>query len=110
MTRIRHYVECPKCLTRYLIGLSPYGNGSYLVPTVHCSSEEYTLYCCCRGLPVVSSWRWKETTACEVSTEAYARGYGTSEEVLPITHECPYPFDISRYLNSKPMQKGRHPR
>jgi len=30
--RIRHCVECPKCLTRYLVACSPYRNGSYLVP------------------------------------------------------------------------------
>ncbi|HZD09509.1 MAG TPA: hypothetical protein VE176_14735, partial [Candidatus Limnocylindrales bacterium] len=43
MLRIRHCVECPKCLTRYLIAFSPYSNGSYLVPTVYGSSEEYIL-------------------------------------------------------------------
>ena len=30
--RIRHCVECPKCHTRYLVGFSPYRNGSYLMP------------------------------------------------------------------------------
>jgi hypothetical protein len=108
--RIRHCVECPKCLTRYLIAFSPYSNGSFLVPTVYGSSEEYILYCCCRGLPVVSPWRWGETKAYEVSHEAYDRGYGTPEEILPLTNQPPWSFDISRYLNSKPMQKGRHPR
>jgi len=28
--RIRHCIECPKCRTRYLVGYSPYRNGSYL--------------------------------------------------------------------------------
>ena len=110
MLRIRHCVECPKCLTRYLIAFSPYSNGSYLVPTVYGSSEEYILYCSCRGLSVVSPWRWREPKACEVSHEAYDRGYGTPEEILPLTNLPPKSFDVSRYLNSKPMQKGRHPR
>jgi len=42
--RIRHCVECPKCLTRHLIGFSPYGNRPYLV-SEGCSfpeSEKYT--------------------------------------------------------------------
>jgi hypothetical protein len=110
MLRIRHCVECPKCLARYLIAFSPYGNGSYLVPAVYGSSEAYTLYCCCRGLPVVSHWTWREPRACEVSHEAYERGYGTPEEIFPLTNQPLWSYDISRYLNSKPMQKGRHPR
>lgn len=110
MSRIRHCVECPNCLTRYLIAFTPYSNGSYVVPTLPDSSEEYTLYCCCRGLPIVSSWKWRKTKACEVMQEAYDRGFGTPEEVSPIANQSPWSFDISRYLNSKPMQKGRHPR
>jgi hypothetical protein len=108
--RIRHCVECPECLTRYLIAFSPYSNGSYLVPTVFGSSEGYILYCCCSGLPVVSPWRLRETKACEVSHQAYDRGYGTPEEIFLLTNQHPSSYDISRYLNSKPMQKGRHPR
>ncbi len=110
MLRIRHCVDCPNCLTRYLIGFSPYSNGSYLVPAEYGCSEEYTLYCFCRGLPVVSPWIWRETKVCEVSNEAYDRGYGTPEEIVPVTNQSPWSFDISRYLNSRLMQKGRHPR
>jgi hypothetical protein len=52
---IRRCVECPKCRTRYLIGFSPYANGSSLLPTAVGSSEEYTLYCaCCRPPPVAT--------------------------------------------------------
>jgi hypothetical protein len=57
-----------------------------VVPTVYGSSEEYTLYCSCRASAVVSQWRWSETKACEVSNEAYDRGYGTPEEIVPITN------------------------
>jgi hypothetical protein len=89
MSRIRHCVECPRCLTRYLIGFSPYRNGSYLVATLNGSAEEYALYCCCRGLPVVTPWRWRETKACEVSHEAYDRGYGTPEEIVPVISPSP---------------------
>ena len=87
MTRIRHCVECPKCLTRYLIAFSPYSNGTYLVPTVYGSSEEYTLYCSCSGPPAASRWRWSEMKTCEVSKGAYDRGYGTPEEILPVTNQ-----------------------
>ena len=84
MLRIRHCVECPECFTRYLIAFSHYSNGSYLVPAVYGSSQAYTLYCRCKGLPVVSQCAWRKTRACEVSHEAYERGYGTPEEILPV--------------------------
>jgi hypothetical protein len=41
--RIRHCVECPKCGTRYLLGHSQYGNGSYLAVQHLGRSEEYTM-------------------------------------------------------------------
>ena len=79
--RIRHCVECPRCLTRYVIGFSPYGNQSYLVPNVGGSSEEFTLYCSCGGPSVTSRWTWGDVKTCAVSKVAYRRGYGTPEEV-----------------------------
>jgi hypothetical protein len=85
MQRIRHSVECPKCRTRYLISLGPYRNGSYLIPTVDGSPEEYALYCSCRKPAVASVWRWSEVQTCEVSREAYDRGYGTPEEIVQIS-------------------------
>jgi hypothetical protein len=110
MSRIRHCVECPKCLTRYLVAFTPYSNGSYVVSALNDRPEEYTLYCCCRGLPIVSAWKWRTTKACEVSQEAYDRGYGTPEEISPLTNQHSWSLDVSEYLGSKPMQKGRHPR
>jgi hypothetical protein len=81
--RVRHCLECPKCFTRYLIASSPYGNGSYVIPTVPYLSEEFTLYCAC-GKPAVSSrWRWSELMTCKVSKAAHQRGYGTSGEIVP---------------------------
>jgi hypothetical protein len=84
MSRIRHCVECPKCLTRYLIPFSPYRNGSYAIPIVEGSLEEYALYCSCRRGTVASLWRWSEMKTCEVSNAAYDRGYGTQEEIVPL--------------------------
>ena len=84
--RIRHCVECPQCLTRYLIAFSPYRNWSYLVRTVVGSSEEYTLYCSCRRPLVVSRWGWSELKACKVPTTAHNRGYGTAEEIVEVNH------------------------
>jgi hypothetical protein len=80
--RIRHCVECPKCWTRYLLARSPYFNGSYLIPTVTGSLEEYTLCCSCATTPVRSHWRWDEMKTYRVSKAAYHRGFGTPEEVL----------------------------
>jgi hypothetical protein len=82
--RIRHCVECPKCRTRYLVGLSPYGNGSYVIPTMRHSSEEYTLYCACGKPAVPSRWRWSEIKTYYVSKEAHRRGYGSGEETFPV--------------------------
>jgi uncharacterized protein YbaR (Trm112 family) len=79
--RIRHCVECPRCGTWYIIALSPYCNGSLLVPTVAGSMEEYILYCACGQLPVASRWRWYEVQSCAVSKAAHARGFGTGQEI-----------------------------
>jgi hypothetical protein len=84
---LRHCVECPKCLTRYLIAFSPYRNGSCLIPTVAGSSEEYLLYCSCGRPPAFSRWRWHELMRCVVSKAAHARGFGTSEEVVQVGDE-----------------------
>jgi hypothetical protein len=115
MLRIRHCVECPKCLTRYVISFSPYRNGSYLIPTMNGSSEEYALYCSCRRTGMPTRWKWSEVMACEVSKAAYKRGYGTPDEILQINprrDQVRY-FDVSRYDVSryfdrwKPMEKRK---
>ena len=79
--RLRHCVECPECCTRYLIGFSPYRNGSCLLSFVTDSSEEYKLICSCRWPAVCSRWNWRDLKTCAVSNEAYARGYGRPEEI-----------------------------
>ena len=101
-------VECPKCLTQYLIGFSPYGNSSYLVPSVVGSLDRHTLYRSCRS-PCAAS-RWNQVRACQVSNAAYTRGYGTREEVALVTTQTwnSWSFDISRYLNLSPPQKNRN--
>jgi len=105
--RIRHCVECPKCLTRYLVACSPYRNGSYLVPTVAGSLEEYTLYCSCGRPPVSRRWRWDEVKTYEVSKIAYDRGYGKPDEVFPVGNQSrdAWSFDVARYLNLKSTEK-----
>jgi hypothetical protein len=110
--RIRHCVECPKCLTRYLIASSPYHNRSYLVPTVTGSSEEYMLYCSCRRPLVVSRWRWNEVKTCEVSRTAHDRGYGTAEEIVEMNRHPreAWTLDIAKYLASKTLEKERNSR
>jgi hypothetical protein len=100
MQRIRHCVECPKCLTRYLIPCTPYRNGSYLVPTIQGSLEEYALYCSCSRGTGGSRWRWSEAKPCEVSKEAYDRGYGTPDEIVLVNTgpQEPWSVDVSTYL------------
>ena len=53
--RIRHCVECPKCRICYVIGRSPYANGSCLIPTVAGSQEEYALYCSCSRMGLLGT-------------------------------------------------------
>ena len=102
-SRIRHCVECPECRTFYLIAFSPYSNGSYLVRTGSDSSEEYTLYCFCDGTQLARTWKWRQPKACEVSTAAHNRGYGTLDECWPLNRQpadVPW-FDVSRYIDLK---------
>src|ERR1700683_5409591 len=80
--RIRHCVECPKCLTRYLVGFSPYHNGSRLVPMVEGLGEEWTLYCSCGRPPLPNRWNWTELKMYAVSNQAHGRGYGSPEEIV----------------------------
>jgi hypothetical protein len=111
MTRIRHCVECPKCGTRYLVPCSPYRNGSYLIPTVVGSWEEYVLYCSCRIGNVASRWKWSEMKKYEITKAAYERGFGTSDEILLIQNapQEAWSPDVSRYLdNWKSMEKRKN--
>jgi hypothetical protein len=84
MPFIRHCVECRKCLTRYLIAFSPYGNGSYLWRRAPGSSDEYLLYCFCQQPPVLNAWKDRDLKTFVVSKAAYDRGYGTPSEIVAI--------------------------
>jgi hypothetical protein len=112
MTRIRHCLVCPKCGMRYLVPCSPYRNGSYLIPTVVGSLEEYVLYCSCRIGNVASRWKWSDMKEYEVTKAAYERGYGTPDEILLI-HSDPkeaWAPAGSHYLdNWKSMEKRKNP-
>jgi hypothetical protein len=79
--RLRHCVECPQCRTRYLMGFSPFGNGSYLVLRVSEYAQEYKLICWHCQPPVCSRWDSTEIKIYAVSKQAYARGYGSPDEV-----------------------------
>jgi hypothetical protein len=107
MPRIRHSVECSKCLTRYLVSRSPYENGSYLLPTIEGCRDEYTLYCRCKA--AASRWKSSEFKSCEVSTAAFERGYGTPEEIMVIrSPQQEWSVDLSRYRSDwRSMKKRR---
>ena len=100
MSRVRHCVECPRCLTRYLISLSPYDNGSYVMTANGCL-DEYILYCCCRHRSLASQWKSNEVMVCSVSRTAYERGYGTAREIIPVDRKLRqrWPVDVTTYLN-----------
>jgi hypothetical protein len=83
-SRVRHCVECPKCFTRYLIGFSPYRNGSYLVPMNTGVQQQWTLYCSCGSPHSPSRWSWDELRPYEVSNGAHIRGYGPPEEITAL--------------------------
>ena len=80
---IRCCVECPKCLTRYLLGFSPYRNGSYAIRTA-AASEDYVLYCSCCSPASPSLWRCGDMKPHVVAKTAFQRGYGTFQEVVPV--------------------------
>jgi len=83
-SRIRHCVECPKCLTRYLPGFSPYRNGSYLLSLAEGFADEWTLYCVCGRPAVCSRWSWSDLKLYAVSNRAHDRGYGPPEDIVPV--------------------------
>jgi hypothetical protein len=83
--RIRHCVECPKCRTRYLIGSSPYRNGSYLVSCLTKDSEVHILYCSCDRRPI--SNLWSDLKKYVVTGGAQDRGYGPPDEIVLISNE-----------------------
>jgi hypothetical protein len=107
--RIRHCVECPKCHIVYLVSLSPYRNGSYLMPTMRGSSREYALYCSCWRGSAARVWRWSEVKACEISKAAYDRGYGTRDEVVSIDARPRdvLTVDVTEYLKDLNATKNR---
>jgi hypothetical protein len=89
--RVRHCIECPECLTRYLVGFSPYRNGSYLMPMVDGFSEEWTLYCSCGRPAVCSRWNWNQLKIYAISRSAHDRGYGPPEEIVPLARTSGHP-------------------
>src|SRR6267378_4027323 len=96
--RIRHCMECPECLTRYLVSGSPYGNGSYLVSLRDGNSEVHTLYCSCGRTPVSSPW--SELKPYVVSSPAHRRGYGPPEEIVPVSNVGTIPGRLSSNRHS----------
>jgi hypothetical protein len=82
--RIRCCVECPNCHTRYLLGFSPYSNGAYLVSSGAGSLEEFALYCSCGRPPTLSRWNPAELKQYKVLTMAHHRGFGASDEIVPV--------------------------
>lgn len=106
--RIRHCVECPNCHILYLVSLSPFRNGSYLMPTIRGSSREYALYCSCRRGSAAHVWRWSDVKACEISKAAYDRGYGTRDEIAPMARpRNTWSFDAPEYPNDLNAKKTR---
>jgi hypothetical protein len=82
--RLRHCIECPNCRTRYLLGFSPYRNGSYVTPLHREFPEEWALFCSCAHPPARSRWNPDELESYAVSNYAYRRGYGSPGEITRV--------------------------
>ncbi len=89
-SRIRHCVECPKCRTRYLLGFSPYQNGSCLVPLAQRCWDAWMLYCACGTPPISSRWSCSELRMYAVSSQAHLRGYGPPDEIVSVGGKVRY--------------------
>jgi hypothetical protein len=100
--RIRQCAECPKCRTRYLVAFSPYDNGSYLLPVVAGSWQEYILHCSCGKPPACSRWHWDDFKTYAVSRAAYDRGYGTPDEVVKFNDEAATRHSLRQYEPNRP--------
>jgi hypothetical protein len=80
-SRIRHCLECPACSTRYVIGFSPYDNGSYIVSNPPGGVDLLKLYCSCGNS---DGFRLSELKTYAVSESAYPRGYGSPDEIVTV--------------------------
>ena len=109
MPRIRHCVECPSCRTRYLLSFSPYRNGSRLVTEVPGAWDDYVLYCSCSPGSMASRIRSHDVKRCDVTREAYCRGYGTAKEIVLLDpqRQDSLALDLSPYLDPR---KSTHKR
>lgn len=87
-SRVRHCVECPKCHTRYVLGCSPYRNGSFLRPTVEGLAEEWMLYCSCGSPHIPSRWNWSELKRYAIPRQVHERGYGLPEEIVLVSGDA----------------------
>ena len=82
--RIRSCVECPKCHTRYVIGSSPFPNGSYIVTQPSATPDLLRLYCICADLPSSYAFKFSELKMYAISEWAERRGYGSTEEIVMV--------------------------
>jgi hypothetical protein len=85
-SRIRYCIECRECHTRYVIGLSPYHNGSYLVSNASGFGNVVGLYCCC-SLRTPQELKSAELQTYAVSEWAYKRGYGSPDEIVMVVEK-----------------------
>ena len=83
-SRIRSCVECPKCHTRYLIGSSPYPNGSYIVAHPPAAADLVRLYCACGDSLSPYAFKFGELKMYSVSDWADRRGYGSPDEIVSV--------------------------
>jgi hypothetical protein len=88
--RFRHCIECPICKTRYLVGFSPYDNGSLVFPSVTGETDDWVLYCACQTPHVTQECHWSEMKICIVSKLAHSRGYGSPEEMVYLPQRTAY--------------------
>jgi hypothetical protein len=77
-------IECPRCHTRYIVGASPYRNGSYVSSHPSEGPDVHSLYCSCTGRFGFFLLKFKssELKTYSVSEWAHARGFGSPDEIV----------------------------
>jgi hypothetical protein len=80
-SRLHRCVECPKCHTRYIMGLDPYGNGSHIVSDAAEGTDLRRLFCSC-SVPEYHEFKLSELKAYGVPHSAYEGGYGSADEIV----------------------------
>jgi len=71
----------PHCHARYIIGFSPYGNGSYFAKQSE-DTDLYMLFCSCSTERGLHPFKMSALKMYVVTPKAHERGYGSPDEIV----------------------------